>query len=58
MRNEFKDIRYKKSCTYRFDDMNNIKNLDPNKTRIDEKSYKSYSYLLQSITCRSKILVT
>ena len=49
MRNEFKNIRYKKSCTYCFDDMSNIKNLDPDKTRIDEKSYTKYSYLLQWI---------
>ena len=31
-----------KNCAYDFfDNMNNIKKFDPNKTKIDEKSYKN-----------------
>ena len=37
---KFKDIGIKTGIYYFFDDMINIKNLDPVKIRIDEKSYK------------------
>ena len=41
MSNKFKDIHIK-NCTYYFyDDMINIKNLNQNKVKIDEKSYKN-----------------
>ena len=40
MSNKFKDIDIN-NCTYYFFDVTiNIKNLDPNKIKIDEKSYK------------------
>ena len=39
MNNKFKDI--KNRTYYFFYDMTNIKNLDPNKIKIDEKSYQS-----------------
>ena len=39
MNNKFKDI--KNRTYYFFDDMTNIKNLDPNKIKIDEKSYQN-----------------
>ena len=40
MINEFKDIDTKNRTYNFFDEMINIKNLDPNKIKIDEKSYK------------------
>ena len=41
MRNNVKDIDTK-SCTYYFiNNIINIKNFDPNDTKIDEKSYKN-----------------
>ena len=40
MINKFKDIDTKNLAYYFFDEMINIKNLDPNKIKIDEKSYK------------------
>ena len=41
MGNKFKDIDIKNHTYYFFDDMNNIKNLDPNKVKVDKKSYKN-----------------
>ena len=35
------DIDIKKHTHNFFDDIINIKNFDPNKTKIDEKSYKN-----------------
>ena len=41
MSNKFKEIDIK-NCTYCFyNDMINIKNLDPNRIKIDQKSYKN-----------------
>ena len=41
MSNKFKDIDIK-NCTYQyFDDMINIKSFNPNKIKIDEKSFKN-----------------
>ena len=42
MSGKFKDIYIKNRTYYFFDDMINIKNLDLNKTKIDEKSYKNH----------------
>ena len=36
-----KDIDIKNDTLYPFNDIINIKNGDPNKTKIDEKSYKN-----------------
>ena len=41
MSNKFKDIDIKSLTYYFFDDIINIKNFDPNKIKIDEKSYKN-----------------
>ena len=41
MNNKFKGIDIENHTYYFFDDMINIKNFDPNKIEIDEKSYKS-----------------
>ena len=41
MSNKFKDIDIKNHTYYFFDDIINIKNFDPNKIKIDEKSYKT-----------------
>ena len=38
---KFKSIDAKNRTQYRFDDMINIKNLDPNKIKVDEKSYEN-----------------
>ena len=38
MSNKFKDIDIKNRTYNLFEDMINIKNLDPNKIKIDEKS--------------------
>ena len=40
MSNKFKDIDTKNCTYYYFDDMINIKSFDPNKIKIDQKSYK------------------
>ena len=40
MSNKFKDVDIKNHIYYFFDDIINIKNFDPNKIKIDEKSYK------------------
>ena len=39
MGNKLKGLDTKNSTHYFFDDMINIKNLDPNKIKIDKKSY-------------------
>ena len=41
MSNKFKDIDIKNRTYYLFDDIINIKNFDPNKIEIGEKSYKN-----------------
>ena len=41
MSNKFKDIDIKNHIYYFFDDIINIKKFDPNKIKIDEKSYKN-----------------
>ena len=41
MSNMFKEIGIKNRTCFFFDDMINIKRLDPNKIKIDEKSYKN-----------------
>ena len=46
MSNKVKDIDIT-NCTHLFfSDIVNIKDFDPNYIKIDEKSYKKYSYLL------------
>ena len=40
MSNKFKDIDIKNRTYYFFDDIINMKNFDPNKIKIDKKSYK------------------
>ena len=49
MINKFKDIGIKNCTYYFFDDIINIKNLDSNKIKIDEKSEKSV--LIYDIGC-------
>ena len=46
MSNKVKDIDIKSRTYYVFKDIINIKNFDSDKIKIDEKSYKKYSYLL------------
>ena len=46
---KIKDIDIKKHTHYFFDDIINIKNFDPNKTKIDEKSYKNVFIILNWI---------
>ena len=41
MSNKFKDIDTKNCTYYYFDDMIDIKSFDPNKIKIDQKSYKN-----------------
>ena len=41
-----KQVDIKSHTYYFFDDKINIKNLDPNKIKMNENSYKKYSYLL------------
>ena len=41
MSNMFKEIGIKNRTCFFFDDMINIKRLDPNKIKIDEKPYKN-----------------
>ena len=41
MSNKFKDIDIKNHMYYFFNDIINMKNFDPNKIKIDEKSYKN-----------------
>ena len=46
MSNEVKDVDLKNQTYYFFNDMINIRKSDANNTKIDEHSYKKYSYLL------------
>ena len=46
---KIKDIDIKKHTHYFFDDIINIKNFDPNKTKIDEKSHKNIFIILNWI---------
>ena len=41
MSNSFKDIHIKNRTYYFFNDMTNMKTLDPNKIKINKKSYKN-----------------
>ena len=41
MSNKIKDTNIKSHTYYFFDDIINIKSFDPNKIKIDEKSYKN-----------------
>ena len=41
MSNKFKDVRIKKNTCYFFDNIINIKNFNPNNTKIYEKLYKN-----------------
>ena len=41
MSNKIKDINIKNHTYYFFDNIINIKNFDPNKNKIDEKSYRN-----------------
>ena len=41
MCNKIKDIDIKNHTYYFFDDIINIRSFDPNKIKIDEKSYKN-----------------
>ena len=41
MSNKIKDIDMKNHTYYFFDDIANIKNFDPNKIKVDEKSYRN-----------------
>ena len=41
MSNKIKEIDVKNHTYYFFDDIINIKNLDPDKMKIDEKPYKN-----------------
>ena len=41
----YKGIGYQNRTYYFFDDMINIRSLDPNKIKIDENSYKTFSFI-------------
>ena len=43
MSNKVKDIDIKNRTCYFFNDIINIENFDPNKNKINEKSYKTCS---------------
>ena len=61
MSNKFKDIDIKNHMYYFFNDIINIKNFDPNKIKIDEKSYKNILIstldMLQSKIWNTNILI-
>ena len=48
MSNKVKDIDIKNRIYYFYNNIN-IKNFDPNNIKINEKSYRNYSYLLHWI---------
>ena len=50
MSKKFKEINMKNRTYYFFDDMIKIKNLDPNKTKIDKKSHKKFIYYIGYVT--------
>ena len=55
MSNKVKDINIKNQTYYFFNDIINIENFDLNDIKIDEKTYKIYSYLLYWIRDNQKI---
>ena len=52
MSNTFKEIDIRNSTYYFFDNMINIKNFDPNKIKIDKKSYKNIIYYIGFMTIK------
>ena len=53
MINKFRDISIKKHTYYFFDDIINIKNLDPDNIKIDGKLYKNINiYYMGYITIK------
>ena len=48
MGNKFNEIDKKNHAYYFFDDMINIKNLDPNEIKINEKPYKNIYWICNS----------
>ena len=53
MGNNLKDIDITNRTYYFFDDMINIKNLDPNEIKIDKKSYKNiHRYYTKYVTIK------
>ena len=53
MNNKVKYIAIKNQTHYIFNDINNIKNFDPNKIKIDEKSYKNiFIYYIGYVTIK------
>ena len=44
MSNKFKHIDIKNHAYYFFDNIMNIKNVNPNKIKIDERSYKKFLF--------------
>ena len=55
MSNKVKDINIKNRTYYFFNDIINIENFDLNDIKIDEKTYKIYSYLLHWTRDNQKI---
>ena len=54
MSNRFKNIDIKNHKYYFFEDIINIKKFDPNKIKIDEKSYKNILiYYIGYVTIRN-----
>ena len=54
MRNKFQEIEIRNHTYYFFDDIINMKNLDPNKIKIDEKSYKNiFIYYIRYTTIKT-----
>ena len=49
MSNKFKDISIKIHTYYFFNDVVNIKKVDPNNIKIDEKSYKIFLFTILDI---------
>ena len=46
--NSVKEINVKNCPYYFFDDKTIIKNIDPNKMKLDEKPYKNYILLIRT----------
>ena len=60
MSNKFKDINIKNLTYYFFDDVIKIKQFDPNKTKIDEKSNKNiltYNNGYETINCSKYVKI-
>ena len=54
MSNEVKEIHIKNRTCYFLDDIINMKNLDPNKIKIDKKSYKDiFIYCIGYLTLKN-----